>query len=457
MGRGIIDYRLEQAVVDVGAVPAMVAEIGPSSLRARWTRIQIHWAALQPVAPGSSSEGDKNGDGYADAYVAQLDAITARLYETGISVIFTPMDTPKWASDRSWWKTPPPGYAKDRYYPFYAPDMENLTVGAQFRALGKFLAKRYGEKVHYFEAWNEPNQGFYLYPQAPASATNGGAGIYIKMLKAWHAGVKEGSAKAVVIGGATAPRGRGDIVSTPPQAFARYLKQNGASAYMDAYSHHPYTPGGSTRVAPGDLPNNPARCVTLGNLGQLTKIFPTKPFYLTEFGYNTQYCRWFGVTVSRAEQARYMRQAFSYAARYPQVKALLWFLVDDWNPSGSRLDRAGNGVYMGVRTYKGQRKPGWYAFAGGNSLSLKTPASAKAGVRFTISGRLTYRAPETPQRQTLTVQARTPSASKWKTLVTVQTATDGTYSRQISQPATKVYRVVWGGVCESASRRVSTP
>ena len=123
---------------------------------------------------------------------------------------------------------------------------------------------------------------------------------------------------------------------------------------MDAYSHHPYTPGGSTRVKPGQLPNNPARCVTLGNLGQLTRLFPSKPFYLTEFGYNTQYCRWFGVTVSKADQARYLREAYSYARRYRQVKALLWFLVDDWNPTASPTDKAGDGVYMGVRTVHGR-------------------------------------------------------------------------------------------------------
>ena len=456
LGRGIIDYRLEQAVTDVGAVPAIVAEMGSSKLRARWTRLQVHWAALQPVKPGTSSGGDKNGDGYADAYVAQLDAITSELHKAGISVIMTPLDTPKWASDRSWWTTPPPGFKKGRYYPFYAPDMKNLTVSAQYKKVGTFLAKRYAGKVKHFEAWNEPNLGTYLYPQVPASAKSGGASIYLKMLKAWHAGVKAGSRDAVVIAGATSPRGRGDVTSTPPQAFARYLKANGASAYMDAYSHHPYTPGGSTRVAPGDLPNNPDRCVTLGNLGTLTRIFPTKPFYLTEYGYNTQYSRWFGVTVSPADQARYLRQAYAYAARNRQVKALLWFLVDDWNPSGN-ADKAGNGVYMGVRTYKGVRKPSWYAFAGGNAVSLKTPASAESNASFTISGKLTYRAPATSQSQVLTIQARSPSGSEWKTLLTVDTARDGSYSRPMKQGASRVYRVLWGGVCQSAEKKVTTP
>ena len=67
------------------------------------------------------------------------------------------------------------------------------------------------------------------------------------------------------------------------------------------------------------------------------------------------------MTVSKKTQARYLREAFSYTAtHYPQVKALLWFLVDDWRPADQPHDM---GVYMGVRTADGKRKPSWYAFA----------------------------------------------------------------------------------------------
>ena len=55
-GRGIIDYRLEQASVDPGAVPGLVAEMGPDALRASWTRVLVHWNALQPAAPDPAAE-----------------------------------------------------------------------------------------------------------------------------------------------------------------------------------------------------------------------------------------------------------------------------------------------------------------------------------------------------------------------------------------------------------------
>ena len=123
LGRGIIDYRLEQSQVDLAAVPALVAEMGPERLRAGWTRVMVHWATLQPQAPGTPYEADADGDGYSDAYVAQLTAIVDALHSAGISVILTPLDTPKWASDKEWWQRPPGGYEKGKYYPFYAPDM----------------------------------------------------------------------------------------------------------------------------------------------------------------------------------------------------------------------------------------------------------------------------------------------------------------------------------------------
>ena len=56
LGRGIIDYRLEQASVDPAAVPAIVAEMGPDKLRASWTRVLVHWNALQPAAPDPAAE-----------------------------------------------------------------------------------------------------------------------------------------------------------------------------------------------------------------------------------------------------------------------------------------------------------------------------------------------------------------------------------------------------------------
>ncbi len=142
--------------------------------------------------------------------------------------------------------------------------------------------------------------------------------------------MKRGDRAALVVAGSTAPIGYDDRYRTSPQRFARFLKDAGAAAYFDVYSHHPYTPGGSVNRAPDRPPNDPTSTVTLYNLKTLLRLFPGKPFYLTEYGYNTSPSFAFGgMTVTRVEQATYLRKAYAYAARYPQVKSLFWYLVKD--------------------------------------------------------------------------------------------------------------------------------
>ena len=92
---------------------------------------------------------------------------------------------------------------------------------------------------------------------------------------------------------------------TTPTAPARSASPascaaRGAGRFFDVYSHHPYTPGGSIYTAPDQPPNDPSHTVTLFNLRTLLRLFPGKPFYLTEYGYNTQPNQVFGVFVERA-------------------------------------------------------------------------------------------------------------------------------------------------------------
>ena len=138
-----------------------------------------------------------------------------------------------------------------------------------------------------------------------------------------------------MIAGATAPRGGDDAYSTTPQAFAKSIKAGGGAKSCDGYSHHPYVPRGTRNISPAAKPNNPRTAVTLGNLSELTRLFPTKPFYLTEYGYGTHDSRYFGCTVSEATQADYLKQAYALAAKNKQVKVLLW----SWSRTGRRRAR----------------------------------------------------------------------------------------------------------------------
>jgi hypothetical protein len=155
--------------------------------------------------------------------------------------------------------------------------------------------------------------------------------------------------------------GDNDRYRTSPQSFARTLKAAGAGRLFDAYSHHPYAIGGMSDPAPWVMPPRPNVTVALANLKALLRIFPGKPFYLTEYGYNTKPSVDFGYfAVSERTQARYLRAAYAVAGRYAHVKLLMWYLVQDTQPAGQP---EGRGVYMGLRRVDGSKKPAWKVFA----------------------------------------------------------------------------------------------
>lgn len=250
----------------------------------------------------------------------------------------------------------PPGMAAG-YRSFYAM---KRTALPQLEKLAAMLATRYAGRVDAMECWNEPNQWRFLYPQRTARDATFGARTYLRMLKAFSAGVRGCGTGVPVLGGASMSFGRNDRYRTSPQRFARYLADHGAGRFLDAYSHHPYVPGGSRNTAPKSRPDRPRYTVTLGNLDALLRIFPDKRFYLTEFGYNTRPSRDFGGQyVSEATQARYLTQSYAVAERYAQVKALFWYLAVDMRPRGLPAD---HGVYTGLCRTDGSHKASWAAF-----------------------------------------------------------------------------------------------
>ena len=444
--RGVVDIRLERVGTDSTSVNNVIIDMGV--LRARWTRIVVRWNLLQPNPPTESDPG------YDQAYVEQLKSTSAKLEAAGINVIVVPYLVPKWASNKALWNSPPsPAYAKGEYQPFYAMDTSKPAVMAAYKAMCRFLAYTLGPKpygVRHFECGNEPNLYCYLYPQTRPGSPYYGASTYLKMLKVFYKGIKAGASSqgisAVVIAGANSPRGGNDRVSTAPQRFANYLKDHHAAKYFDAYSHHPYHTGGSKSPPPDKPPYSTRTAVTLYNISQLLRLFPRKPFYLTEYGYSTKDMPQFGTGVAQVQQASYLRKAYSMVARYRQIKVLLWFLVRD-----------STSVYTGLQGYGGVRKLSWYAFAGGNSLSLSAPTRARASKAFKLTGRLKNREGPLASRR-LQLESRIASQPAWRVVAKTSTLGDGTYSfGSVRQKQTRFYRVKWNGVAQSATRKVRTP
>jgi hypothetical protein len=345
VAKGIVDAALEAQPAGSAATPGMIREVD-RGLGASWVRMTVNWAVLEP------------GRGrYSEYELQRLDALVSDLHAAGVKVILTTAAAPTWAQDSSLWEHPPAGVAKGPQS-FYA-----IRSGAlkDFGRLGEFLARHFKGRAQALECWNEPNLWPFLYPQRTAADPYFAARTYLRMLKAFHAGVDRARTGVRVIAGATAPVGLNDVYRTSPQRFARFLQRARAGRYFDVYSHHPYTPGGSVNRAPGQPPNDPSTTVTLYNLGTLIRLFPRKPFYITEYGYATRPSLALGgFAVSETDQARYLRQAYRVAARYRQVKLMVWFLLRDQAPQSQ--GEPGTGVYSGLRRTNGERKPAWYSF-----------------------------------------------------------------------------------------------
>jgi hypothetical protein len=435
--RGIYEAR----VMSVGAAPAVVDEYVSDmvQLHARWSRIDVYWFALQPTRPTAGNPG------YDAAYVEQIKSTAAKFEAAGINLIVTFYGVPEWASNKTLWDSPPASYEAGVYQPFYAMDTGNAEVMAAFQATCTYLAATlsplpYG--VRHFECWNEPNILWGIYPQVSAGNANFGASTYLATLKAFDAGVKAADPSLVVIAGATAPQGSNDAGLTAPQRFASYLRDNNAAQYFDAYSHHPYP---YTGQAPDQLPPDPTHAVMLSNIGTLLQIFPSKPFYITEFAYSTKDMFTGVMGVTEAQQASYLRQSFAMIAKRRQIKALLWFQVRDTS-----------NTFTGLASSAGTSKPSWYAFSGQNSVTLAAPAAAKTAQPFAVSGVLTGREGALAGKR-LQLQTRTPSHAAWKTLRVTSTRKDGSYTfSSLKQGQTRYYRVLWSGVCESPKRLVRT-
>ena len=411
-----------------------------SELRASVLRVDCQWPLAEP-AQGQYSDADASG------YLYGLEQTVADAHDLGLKVIVTMDYVPKWASDTRYWDDPPPGYSNG-YQTFYP-----MAAGARvdYQAFARHLATKLKGEVLGYEAFNEPNLWPHLYPQRTDSDPWFAARLYLKYLKAFWAGVRAGDPGAQVIAGSTAPTGTNDDYRTAPQTFAAELKALGAGAYFDVYAHHPYVPGGSGDMDPGLPPAFPLHTVSLSNIGTLLKIFPKKPFYLTEYGFSTEPSVAFGAPVTEARQAAYLTKAYALAARHAQIKLLVWYLLQDTSPTGKATSPYG--WYLGLRRVSGTAKPAWYAFARGNHITLSTPPRARRGARISLRGRYTCASIGGVPGRRLLVERKV-GAGRWRVVRAVTTGAGGAYAARVTLSATERLRVVFTGVTTSRQRLV---
>jgi hypothetical protein len=346
------------------------------TLRAKAVRANLYWGGPSGVSRRRPGAATNPNDPAYDWF--KYDRMVREAAKRNIRVVFAIVGTPRWAN----------GGKPFNRAPLQMRHLRNFAQAAATRYSGSFIPLDLapglpnGQQeqpqadplpaVRHWLAWNEPNNPVFMFPQFIRTSKGvflrQAAKNYAKICNSIVAGIHRAARLRgeKIACGVTAPRGnnnpRATRQSISPIPFARQMKRFGAKGF-DAYAHHPYyghpseTPTSKPKLVKG--PRIVGGPVVLGNIGDLTRevrrLWGRKPIWITEYGYQTKPDRAFAV--SYAQQARYLRQAYSIARSNPQIDMMLWFLLRDQPRTGSF-----DGWQSGVLTRGGARKPAFRAF-----------------------------------------------------------------------------------------------
>ena len=304
--------------------------------------MDLNWAAAAPTPPRNAI--DPRDPAYQ--WPAQISYALQQASRYHMRVMLQVIATPAWANGGRAWNYPP------------------THVGA----LAQFLtaaSHRY-PSVHLWMIWGEPDRraNFALVRRVPSRvrtltpAEARAPHVYAQMLDASYAALKHVSARNLVIGGDTYTWG-----NIPVRLWIQNLRlPNGRPPRMDLYGHNPFSyrdPNLANPPSPygafdfSDL----ARLSRLVNSNLATRGHPIKLF-LSEWTIPTSPLDdEFNFYVTPAVQARWIRDAWRIVRSSSFIYALGWVHLQD--------DPPGHGSSGGLLTYRGQPKPGYYAFMHG--------------------------------------------------------------------------------------------
>jgi hypothetical protein len=290
----------------------------------------------------------------------------------------------------------------------------------QFGLFGEAVARRYSgtvaglPRVRMFEAWNEPNASFFLYPQRNADGSSHSPALYREMVNRFAAGVHRVHADNVVVAGALFPftLSRAAARTIGPYRFMRELlclseklkvvPGCGPTVQFDAWSHHPYTSGDATHKA--GHPDS----ISLGDLARMKKVLRAAvrqkrivsrgsvKFWVTEFGWDTAPADPKGVPL--ALHARWVSEAL-YRSWSEGVSLFVWYRLRDGPSTGPVQSGLWLRCAAGIAcdqpkkaSLQAFRFP-FVAYRSGKRVRIwgRTPASVKGTVTIESSGKGGYR------------------------------------------------------------------
>jgi hypothetical protein len=304
-------------------------------------RTLVTWADVAPTKPANAANPFDPAYRFDD-----LDEFVRNAQLRDTEVLITLWGTPKWAN----------GNKGRNYLP---------TSMTSFQSFAKAVASRYSGRnagypfVRFYGIWNESNLGLFLTPQFNSTGQIVSPAAYAKLAAAGYAGIKAGSAKALVAIGETSSSGRdvkkaGASDAVAPGTFARLVAKANKKLKFDAWAQHPYP------VPVNQKPTQKVRWpnVALTSLPQFETSLDTWfgrkniPVWITEYGNETKPGEPKGVT--DAQQAAYLPQAIGIAKKDKRVAMFVWFVM---------RDSAGSPWQSGIYRTSGSAKPSKPKFA----------------------------------------------------------------------------------------------
>lgn len=222
-----------------------------------------------------------------------------------------------------WASSAPSGASSPGFYP--------PKSTADFAAYARAVVRRYKDRVHTWEVWNEQNSATFWKGGVSAAG-------YAALLKATYAAIKAEDPGATVVFGGTVGFDR---------AFMDGIVAAGAWSSFDALAIHTYVAGQpETSMVVSWLDNARAYVAAKG----------TKPLWLTEFGWSTYTGSGTGyIGVSETRQAEYTARTYLHAAEVGVRGVFVYNLIEYGTSSTSMLDN------YGLVDGAGRQKPAYAA------------------------------------------------------------------------------------------------
>jgi hypothetical protein len=279
-----------------------------------------------------------------------LDEAIAEGRRFGITTSLVITDAPRWAS----------GHSNPSWAPRKPSDFADFAYAASVRY----------PSVRHWMIWSEPTRAENFRPLIPERRSRPltrrmkkGPHTYARILDAAYGALKQRSRRNIVIGGNSFTTG--DVSSLN---WIRNLRlPNGKPPRLDLYGHNPFTKRRPVLSGP-PLGYGFADFADLDLLARWVDRWLARPrgkrhikFFLSELFWPTDHPNHeFDFWVERWKAAEWLTDALRVTRRWSRIYTLGWYSLYDDPPNA-----AGDEVNRGLLTYRGKKKPAYWAYKRG--------------------------------------------------------------------------------------------